>query len=140
MPRKQKNNANVKPTDARKTNGKNQPSSKVIKSRLASTTPAKLNQAKKDLISTYAVNAMKKVFGSEAEAWETLAEQAKDSFAHMNLLFQYGYGKPIEKKKENDTQKSNAPVINFFASTEQTRQLEDTIDITDQQIDDEDRG
>ena len=87
--RKQKNSANLKTTDARKSNGKGKPSSKIIKARVQSTTPARINQAKKDLISSYAVKAMKKVFGSEEEAWEALAEKAQDSFAHMNLLFQY---------------------------------------------------
>ena len=86
--RKPKNPVNLAKNDGRATNGKGRPNSKVIKSRLQNTTPAKLNQAKKEQIGIYALNAMKKVFGSEEEAWMALAEQAKDSFAHMNLLWQ----------------------------------------------------
>ena len=98
-------------------------------------TPARLNQAKKDLIGTYALKAMKKVFGSEAEAWETLAEKAKDSFAHMNLLFQYRYGKPMDKAPEGNQDKNNAPVINFFASPQQIHEMEETIDIDSEEVD-----
>lgn len=134
--RKQKNSANLKPTDARKSNGKGQPSSKVIKARVQSTPPAQVNKAKKDLISSYAVKAMKKVFGSEEEAWEALAEKAQDSFAHMNLLFQYRYGKPLDKPAEKQEKKSNAPIINFFASSEQIKHLDNTIDIDSEDVTD----
>lgn len=128
--RKPKNPVNLAKNDGRANNGKGRPSSKVVKSRLQNTTPAKLNQAKKEQIGIYALNAMKKVFGSEEDAWMALAEQAKESFAHMNLLWQYRYGKPGEAAKEDNTPKIAAPVINFYAAPEQLKELENTIDIT----------
>lgn len=139
--RKPKNPVNLAKNDGRANNGKGRPSSKVVKSRLQNTTPAKLNQAKKEQIGVYALNAMKKVFGSEEEAWMALAEQAKDSFAHMNLLWQYRYGKPGEAAKEDNTPKIAAPVINFYAAPEQIKELEDTIDITpEEDVDYEEEG
>jgi hypothetical protein len=135
MPIAKKHSNNIKPTDGRKGNGKNKQGIKAVQAKKASMTPAKLNQAKKDLIGTYALKAMKKVFGSEEEAWETLAEKAKDSFAHMNLLFQYRYGKPMDKLPENNQDKNNAPVINFFASPQQIHEMQETIDIDAEEVD-----
>ena len=135
MAKAKRHSDNIKPTDGRKANGKNKQGIKAVQVKKASMTPARLNQAKKDQIGTYALKAMKKVFGSEAEAWETLAEKAKDSFAHMNLLFQYRYGKPMDKLPDNKQEKNNAPVINFFASPQQVEQLEDTIDIEAEDVD-----
>jgi hypothetical protein len=135
MPAAKRNSNNVKPTDGRKSNGKNKEGIKAVQAKKSSMTPARINQAKKDQIGTYALKAMKKVFGSEAEAWEALAEKAQDSFAHMNLLFQYRYGKPMDKMPDNKQDKNNAPVINFFASPQQVEQLEDTIDIEAEEVD-----
>ena len=135
MPIAKKHSNNIKPTDGRKGNGKNKQGIKAVQAKKASMTPARLNQAKKDLIGTYALKAMKKVFGSEEEAWETLAEKAKDSFAHMNLLFQYRYGKPMDKLPENNQDKNNAPVINFFASPQQIHEMQETIDIDSEEVD-----
>tara|TARA_R110001632_G_scaffold135759_2_gene251241 strand:+ start:558 stop:986 length:429 start_codon:yes stop_codon:yes gene_type:complete len=135
MPKAKRHSQEIKPTDGRKGNGKNKQGIKAVQVQKANMTPARLNQAKKDQIGTYALKAMKKVFGSEAEAWETLAEKAKDSFAHMNLLFQYRYGKPMDKAPDNKQDKNNAPVINFFASPQQVEQLEDTIDIEAEEVD-----
>lgn len=122
----------IKQTDGRKNNGR-KPSkikTKEIAKKKANITPAQLNPAKKKQISSYAIKAMKKVFGSEAEAWENLAEQAKDSFAHMNLLMQYAYGKAGEQKEDNGSSRSKAPVINFYATPQQIEQAQDTtIDI-----------
>tara|TARA_R110000822_G_scaffold153633_1_gene293068 strand:+ start:47 stop:475 length:429 start_codon:yes stop_codon:yes gene_type:complete len=135
MPIAKKHSNNIKPTDGRKGNGKNKQGIKAVQAKKASMTPARLNQAKKDLIGTYALKAMKKVFGSEEEAWETLAEKAKDSFAHMNLLFQYRYGKPMDKLPENNQEKNNAPIINFFASPQQIHEMQETIDIDSEEVD-----
>jgi hypothetical protein len=78
---------------------------------------------------------MKNVFGSEEEAWKALAEQAKDSFAHMNLLWQYRYGKPQDGSDNNANKKLDVPVINFYASPNQVQNLQDTIDIESEEID-----
>lgn len=135
MPKPKKHSPHIKPTDGRKTNGKNKEGIRTVQAKKASMTPARLNQAKKDQIGTYALKAMKKVFGSEAEAWEALAEKAQDSFAHMNLLFQYRYGKPMDKKDDDGTAKIQAPVINFYAAPEQLSQMEETIDIEAEDVD-----
>ena len=135
MPTPKKNTAamkNQKPTDGRKNNKRQQSKQETreIVQKAKSMTPAQLNNAKKDRVSTYALKAMKKVFGSEAEAWETLAEKAKEgSFAHLNLLWQYKYGKPIDKETNNLVAKSNAPVINFFNNAPQQEQIDNTIDV-----------
>jgi len=135
MPKPKKNTAamkNQKPTDGRKNNKRQQSKQETreIVQKAKSMTPAQLNNAKKDRVSTYALKAMKKVFGSEAEAWETLAEKAKEgSFAHLNLLWQYKYGKPIDKETNNSVAKSNTPVINFFNNAPQQEQIDNTIDV-----------
>jgi len=48
-------------------------------------------------ITSFALNAMVEVFGSEEKAWQSLSKQAKDSFPHLKLLFEYRYGKPKER-------------------------------------------
>lgn len=95
-------------------------------------TPAQMNAAKKRMVSTYAIKAIKKSFGSEAEAWEALAEQAKDSFAHLNLMWQYAYGKPGENNEANVNTRSKAPIINFNVNNNDNN----TIDIDVEEIDD----
>jgi len=134
MARAKQNSAYIKPNDGRKNNGRKKgdkygPKKQLIKS------SSQLTPAKKERISIYALNAMKDVFGSEEEAWKALAEQAKDSFAHMNLLWQYRYGKPQDGNEDNSNKKLNVPVINFYASTNQVEKLEDTIDIESEEVD-----
>ena len=58
-------------------------------------------KAREKKLGNYALGAMKKVFGSEEKAWLELAKQAKDSFPHMRLLWEYKYGKPKELKELN---------------------------------------
>jgi hypothetical protein len=135
MPIAKKNSVamkNQKPTDGRKSNSRKQSKqeTKAIVKKAQSMTPAQINNAKKDRASTYALKAMKKVFGSESEAWETLAEKAKEgSFAHLNLLWQYKYGKPIDKEKGNNAPTTKAPVINFYNNGPEQPQIDNTIDI-----------
>ena len=78
MPKPKKNIAamkNQKPTDGRKNNKRQQSKQETreIVEKAKSMTPAQLNNAKKDRVSTYALKAMKKVFGTEAEAWEDIS-------------------------------------------------------------------
>jgi hypothetical protein len=82
---------------------------------------------------------MKKVFGSEEEAWESLAEQAQESFAHMNLLWQYRYGKPTDQGADSGggNGKMNVPVINFYASTDQIKEVENTIEVEHEEDEEE---
>lgn len=134
MARAKQNSAYIKPNDGRKNNGRKKgdkygPKKQLIKS------ASQLTPAKKERISVYALNAMKDVFGSEEEAWKSLAEQAKDSFAHMNLLWQYRYGKPQDGSEGSSNKKLDVPVINFYASNKQVKDLDNTIDIESEEVD-----
>ena len=134
MGRKPKEYKYVKKNDGRKNNGRKKGDKYGQKKELIKSS-SQLTPAKKERISIYALNAMKNVFGSEEEAWKALAEQAKDSFAHMNLLWQYRYGKPQDGSENNTNKKLDVPVINFYASANQVEKLEDTIDIESEEVD-----
>jgi len=134
MGRAKQNSVYIKPNDGRKNNGRKKGDKYGNKKQLIKSS-SQLTPAKKERISVYALNAMKDVFGSEEEAWKALAEQAKDSFAHMNLLWQYRYGKPQDGNESNANKKLNVPVINFYASDKQVKELDNTIDIESEEID-----
>lgn len=53
-------------------------------------------KADEDRIRTLSINSLAKVFGSEEEAFNHIANEAKVSFPHLKLLIEYGYGKPTE--------------------------------------------
>ncbi len=134
-----KNSQAITKTDGRKNNGGKRLPKKPGSGQVSLKSPSQLNKAKKDRIGIYALNAMKKVFGSEEEAWESLAEQAQSSFSHMNLLWQYRYGKPAEQGAgDGGEKKMNVPVINFYASTEQIKEVENTIEVEHEEDDEED--
>lgn len=135
MGRKPKERKYVKPTDGRKNNGRkrgekvNKPVKKIM------ATPSAVNNAKKDRMHIYALNAMNQVFGSEEAAWESLAEKAKDSFPHLKLLFEYKYGKPEDAGLNESKPNLNINIKNLFASTpdNDTHNNEsDIIDVTDE--------
>jgi hypothetical protein len=130
MGRKPKERKYVKPTDGRKNNGrkKGEKVNKPIKKVMA--TPSTMNKAKRDRVNIYALNAMKRVFGSEEAAWESLAEKAKDSFPHLKLLFEYKYGKPGDSDFGNDKPKMNINIKNLFAGNKEDDE-QDIIDITE---------
>ncbi len=134
MGRKPKERKYVKPTDGRQNNGRkrgekvNKPVKKVM------ATPSAMNKAKKDRVNIYALNAMKRVFGSEEAAWESLAEKAKDSFPHLKLLFEYKYGKPEDVGLDEGKPKVNINIKNLFAGNQDDDTENDDphiIDITD---------
>jgi len=123
---KRNNSTEIVKTDGRRNNTKLPAKPLSTKDKLL---PAVSNKAKKERISSYAVSAMKKVFGSEEEAFENLARLGKDNFNQMKLLLEYAYGKPSDSINEKGTvNKIQAPVINFFNPT--TEDKEDIIDIT----------
>ena len=94
--------------------------------------PARTTKAKKERIASYAVSAMKEVFGSEKEAFIHMAELAKKNFNQMKLLMEYAYGKPSDSINSDSGKKTrNAPTINFVMNN-QTPQIEDTIDISEE--------
>ena len=111
MGRKPKQYKYVKENDGRRNNGRKQGVRNVPVVR--PTSSAAINNAKRNRIGIYALNAMSKVFGSEEEAWESLAEQAKQSFPHLKLLFEYKYGKPIDAPEEKQ-QKVNINIKTFL--------------------------
>lgn len=53
-------------------------------------------KADEDRVRTLSIGAIKKVFGSEEEGWLHIAKQAKESFPHLKMLYEYSYGKPKE--------------------------------------------
>lgn len=109
---KRHNSKEIKSTDGRRNNKRLVAKPLSTKDKLL---PAQSNSAKKERISSYAVDAMKKVFGSEQEAFEHLAKLGKDNFNQMKLLMEYAYGKPSDSIKDSKgTTKITAPVINFF--------------------------
>ena len=72
---------------------------------------------------------MKKVFGSEQEAFEHLAKLGKNNFNQMKLLMEYAYGKPSDSIKDGKgTTKITAPVINFF-NQDEVKKDDNIIDI-----------
>ena len=128
MGRKPREFKYVKKNDGRKNNGRKKGDTNLKK---ATATPSYLNEAKRKRIGIYALNAMNKVFGSEEEAWQELARQAKDSFAHLKLLFEYKYGRPTENiDYTSGGEKLNIPITNIFAGTQKPPEIENTIDIT----------
>jgi hypothetical protein len=135
MGRAKQNSAYIKPNDGRRNNGRKKGDKYGSKSKSLIKSSSQLTPVKKERISTYALNAMKEVFGSEEEAWKSLAEQAKDSFAHMNLLWQYRYGKPTDGNQDNTKKKLDVPVINFYASEKQIKEIDNTIDIESEEVD-----
>jgi hypothetical protein len=95
--------------------------------------PARSTKAKKDRISSFAVSAMKEVFGGEKEAFIHMAELAKANFNQMQLLMQYAYGKPSDKIGDDGGKKTKiAPTINFVVNGNTPPQIDNTIDITDE--------
>ena len=116
MGRKPKQYKYVKENDGRRNNGRKQGVRNVPVVR--PTSSAAINDAKRNRVGIYALNAMSKVFGSEEEAWESLAEQAKESFPHLKLLFEYKYGKPLDKPEEKQ-QKVNINIKNLFTGTQE---------------------
>ena len=76
MGRKPKQYKYVKENDGRRNNGRKPGVRNVPVVR--PTSSAAINNAKRNRVGIYALNAMSKVFGSEEEAWESLAEQAKE--------------------------------------------------------------
>jgi len=135
MAKKPKSNE-IKSTDGRKYN-KRLPSKVKLKGSVT-TKPAAMNQAKKDRVGKFAINAIKKVYGNEAGAMEKLAELSEESFQHMKLLLEYAYGKAGENIQEQAPRRTNAPVINFFNTQlpEGDKEEEDTIDIDSEEVDD----
>lgn len=47
------------------------------------------------------IEAIESVYGSQQNYWLFIAEQSKESFAHLKLLTEYLYGKPKETKDIN---------------------------------------
>ncbi len=91
--------------------------------------PARTTKAKKDRIASYAVSAMKEVFGSEKDAFIHMAELAKKNFNQMKLLMEYAYGKPSDSINSDSKKKvKSAPTINFVMNNQQP-QIDNTIDI-----------
>ena len=122
------NSQEIKPRDGRKGNSRKKSIPKLpVPDKERSNKPA-MNTAKKNRKKQYAKKAIKNVFGSEVNAFESLAEKAKEgSYNHMKLLMDYAY----DEDKETSTKKPNAPVINFFGDSVESKKIKDKIiDVT----------
>lgn len=115
----------LKPTDGRKNNGRKKGDN--YKKPVVRGTSA-MNKAKKERINKYAVNSMTSVFGSEKEAFESLAQLAKDgSFPHMKLLLEYAYGKPEDLvASDNKGRGQTFNIQNIFTGSASKSETEDT--------------
>lgn len=122
------NSKEIKPTDGRKGNSRKKSIPKLpIPEKERSNKPA-LNTAKKNRKKLYAKKAIKNVFGSEVNAFESLAKKAEEgSYNHMKLLLDFAYG----EEKETTTNKVQAPTINFFGDSDVGKKVKDRIiDVT----------
>jgi len=92
-----------------------------------------MNTAKKDRKKQYAKKAIKNIFGSEVNAFESLAKKAEEgSYNHMKLLLDFAYG----DEKESNVTKVQAPVINFFGDSVEGKKIkEKIIDVTPKEDD-----
>jgi len=134
MPRRKTDNKYKKVLDGRNNNGqkKGDKQLRAIQKELKSLDSS--NKAKKDRITAQANSGIREVYGSEAEFWKFVAEQSKDSFNHLKFLSEYAFGKPGDNIGSSVNTKTDVPIINFFAGT-QNDKLEDTIDITPEEDD-----
>tara|TARA_B110000211_G_scaffold204186_1_gene237530 strand:- start:348 stop:734 length:387 start_codon:yes stop_codon:yes gene_type:complete len=122
------NSKEIKPTDGRKGNSRKKSIPILpIPEKERSNKPA-MNQAKKNRKKQYAKKAIKNVFGSEVNAFESLAKKAEEgSYNHMKLLLDFAYG---EDEKETSV-KVQAPTINFFGNSVEGKIIkEKIIDVT----------
>lgn len=71
-------------------------------------------KADEDRIRTMSIQAICNAFGSEQEGWDHLAEKARKSFPHFQLLWGYTYGKPKESVNINPDNDFNIPITKFF--------------------------
>ena len=56
------------------------------------------SKALEDKVQALSIQGLIAVFGSEEQAFESIAKEAKaGSFTHLKLLVEYAYGKPTEK-------------------------------------------
>ena len=119
----------IKTTDGRKGNSRKKSIPLLPVPESDRSNKPRLNQAKKSRKKSYANKAIKNVFGSEVNAFESLAEQAKKgSYNHMKLLFEFAYG---DEKDESDKAKVQAPTINFFGDSEAGEKVKQKIiDVT----------
>ena len=118
----------IKSTDGRKGNSRKKSIPVLpVPDKERSNKPA-MNQAKRSRKKQYAKKAIKNVFGSEVNAFESLAKKAEEgSYNHMKLLLDFAYG---DEKEETST-KVQAPTINFFGDSVEGKKLKDKIiDVT----------
>jgi len=118
----------IKPTDGRKGNSRKKSIPNLaVPDNERSNKPA-MNTAKKSRKKQYAKKAIKNVFGSEVNAFESLAKKAEEgSYNHMKLLLDFAYG----DENEGNVTRVQAPVINFFGDSPEGKAIkEKIIDVT----------
>lgn len=114
VPKKNKD-THMKPTDGRKHN-----KGVTKRSRSASKlTPAKLNKAKRNRMELYALNAIRKEFGSEEMFFEWLATKAMKSNYHLGKLMDYAWGDPRDIDRAELKEQTKRPTINFHVTKQE---------------------
>jgi|TARA_R100001460_G_scaffold24995_2_gene50248 hypothetical protein len=123
MGRKPKQYKYVKSNDGRRNNGRKKGVRNIDV--LDANSSLRVNKAKRNRATIYTQNAIAKVFGSQEEFFESMAEFAKKgSFNHAKQLMEYGFGKPGESNEDNNN-KVNINIKNLFTGNEE----QNTIDI-----------
>lgn len=119
----------IKSTDGRKYAKRLAP--KPISTKDKQVKAPRSTKAKKDRVESYAINALKQVFGGEKEAFIHMAELGKKNFSQMQLLMQYAYGRPNDKVGGDTVGRKNSqPVINFNLNNPlEPKQIDNTFEI-----------
>ncbi len=75
-------------------------------------------------IRTLSINALESIYGSEQNAFEHIAELAKDSFPHLKLLMGYAYGKP--RITQEIIEQREQPL--YYSKEERDKRLKELLD------------
>ena len=70
------------------------------------------------------INALESIYGSEQNAFEHIAELAKDSFPHLKLLMEYAYGKP--RITQEIIEQREQPL--YYSKEERDKRLKELLD------------
>lgn len=118
----------IKPIDGRKGNQAKKSIPKLKIPNNERSNKPRLNTAKKNRRKQYAKKAIKNIYGSEVEMFESIAKLAKKgSYNHVKLLTDMAYS---DEKDEGGVVKS-APIINFFGDSDVGKKVKDKIiDVT----------
>jgi hypothetical protein len=100
---------------------------KIIPSGSGSIRPAGNHTAKQKKSKRLATKALRDVFGSEAELFKHIAQEAQNGcFKHLQMAMEYAYGKSGAAHEEKGPPQIVKPTINFIGNGRPTEKTEDT--------------